>query len=170
MGRERLWLYGDPGTRLPAWVGQASWGVDLEFHHPRLFEQHALPVGSRQPMNAGIDPSGGLKITVSSPERALLELLWTVKGTADFRFASETSAGLVNLRPAAMQAHLEACRSIKVKRLALFMGAHHEHAWSAKLDRQRIDLGSGKRQIAKAGILNTEFAITVPPEFADGPQ
>jgi hypothetical protein len=144
--------------------------VELEFLHPRLFEQKRLPTGSHQPWTAGGDPPRALQITVSSPERALLELLWTVKDTADFRFASETSASLVNLRPAAMQAHLEACRSIKVKRLALFLGAYHGHAWYAKLGRPRIDLGSGKRQIARAGVLNKEFGITVPPEFADGPE
>ena len=45
--------------------------------------------------------------------------------------------------------YLEECRSVKVKRLFLFMAEKARHAWFEALDLDRIDLGSGKRVIPK---------------------
>ena len=36
LGRERIWLYGQPGTVLPKWFRDHEWGVDLELQAPQL--------------------------------------------------------------------------------------------------------------------------------------
>ena len=168
MARETIWLFAAAGTRLPSWVRQYDWGVSLEFRKPQLF----TPQGSIAGTIGHLDVAGGrfegLNLRVSSLERASLELLYTVKDQSSFNFASETFQGLLNLRPAVMQAHLESCCSVKVKRLALFLGKHFDHPWYSKLVKEQVQLGTGKRQVVKGGVYNPEFMITVPPEFSNG--
>jgi hypothetical protein len=42
------------------------------------------------------------------------------------------------------------------------MAEHHNHAWFKRLDQSSIDLGSGKREIVKGGILDKKYKIVVP--------
>jgi hypothetical protein len=51
---------------------------------------------------------------------------------------------------------------VKVKRLFLWFAERHHHAWLKSLDREGIDLGSGKRMIVRGGKLDTQYNITVP--------
>ena len=60
---------------------------------------------------------------------------------------------------------LEEYRPVKVKRLFLFMAEKARHAWFEALDLDRIDLGSGKRVIAKGGVYNKKYQITIPAEL-----
>lgn len=62
---------------------------------------------------------------------------------------------------------LQACRRVKVKRLFLWFAERHQLTWLNALDRGRIDLGKGKRVLAKGGKLDPKFNITVP-ESLDG--
>ena len=70
--------------------------------------------------------------------------------------------GLRNLSPRRLQVLLVDCRSIKVKRLFLFMADRHNHAWFRRLDMTRIDLGSGKRSLIEGGRYDPKYRITVP--------
>lgn len=168
LGRELLWLFGVPGKRLPTWVKDADWGVSIEYHAPNLFRQEIQSRGQPAFLDVTAGRFDGLLLTVSSMERAVFELLHYVDDAAQFTHAAEILRGLVNLRPAVMQSHLEQCRSIKTKRLVLFLGEHFQQPWYAKADLDKVDLGSGKRQIVKGGVLNQRFEVTVPREFADG--
>jgi hypothetical protein len=69
---------------------------------------------------------------------------------------------LVTLRPDIVQWLLTACRSVKVKRLFLYMAERHEHTWLSKLDISKVDLGKGKRMIVPNGRFNAKYQITVP--------
>ena len=69
------------------------------------------------------------------------------------------------LPPKNVQRLLEECRSVKVKRLFLFMAEKARHAWFEALDLDRIDLGSGKRVIAKGGVYDKKYQITIPAEL-----
>jgi hypothetical protein len=46
---------------------------------------------------------------------------------------------------------LEACRSVKVKRLFLYMAENQGLPWLAKLDLSKVHLGAGKRMIVLRG-------------------
>ena len=170
MARETIWLFAVAGTRLPSWVRQHDWRVNLEFRKPQLFTPQGLTAGTFGHLDVTGGRFEGLNLTVSSLERASLELLYIVNDQSSFNFASETFQGLLNLRPAVMQTHLESCRSVKVKRLALFLGKHFNHPWYSRLEKARVQLGAGKRQVVKGGVYNPEFMITVPPEFSIGPE
>ena len=170
MDRETIWLFAGAGTRLPSWVRQHDWRVNLEFRKPQLFKAQDSITGNFGHLDVASGRFEDLNLTVSSLERASLELLYTVKDQSSFNFASEVFQGLQNLRPAVMQVHLESCCSVKVKRLALFLGKYFNHPWYARLVKSRVQLGAGKRQVVKGGVYNPEFMITIPPEFDSGPE
>ena len=106
-------------------------------------------------------------LVTSSPERAILELLGEVPERETFHQADKLFEGLRNLSPRKLEPLLEACRSVKVKRLFLWFAERHQPSWLHTLDRARIDLGKGKRMLVRGGRLDTEFNITVP-ESLDG--
>lgn len=170
LDRETIWLFAVAGTRLPSWVRQYDWRVNLEFRKPQLFAPQDSIAGNFGHLDVGGGRFEGLNLTVSSLERASLELLYTVNDQSSFNFASEVFQGLLNLRPAVMQVHLESCHSIKVKRLALFLGKHFSHPWYPRLVQTQLQLGAGKRQVVKGGVYNPEFMITIPPAFFNGPE
>jgi hypothetical protein len=73
---------------------------------------------------------------------------------------------LVTLRPKVVQNLLEMCRSVKVKRLFLFLAQKADLPWFTKLNTANLDLGKGKRMIVKDGALDKTYEITVPRELA----
>jgi len=73
--------------------------------------------------------------------------------------------GLTTLRPKILQALLEQCSSIKVKRLFLYMANKAGHAWHKRLDQSKFDLGNGSRTITKGGVYVSELQIIVPEEL-----
>lgn len=101
-------------------------------------------------------------LTLSSPERAIFELLDEVPRRETFHQADTLMEGLRNLSPRRLHTLLAACRSVKVKRLFLWFAERHGHAWLKKLDRKDVDLGQGKRMLVKGGRLDPKFNITVP--------
>lgn len=108
-----------------------------------------------------------LPLVTSSPERAILELLDEVPERETFHQADMLFEGLRNLSPRKLQPLLQACRSVKVKRLFFWFAERHQPAWLNALDHTGIDLGKGKRMLVKGGKLDPKFNITVP-ESLDG--
>jgi hypothetical protein len=53
--------------------------------------------------------------------------------------------GATQLSPRRLQALLEACLSVKAKRLFFCFADRHGHAWRKRLDASKVDLGRGKR-------------------------
>lgn len=72
---------------------------------------------------------------------------------------------LTALRPEVVQLLLENTDNFKVKRLFLYMAEKSGHAWFVKLDRSKIQLGAGKRQLTDKGVYVPEYMITVPKEL-----
>lgn len=164
--KETVFLYAIPRTRLPSWMKQHDWGVQLRFQPTNLFglghSSHADQI------DIAAVKFGDFSIRISSLERAAFELLHLVSDKSSFNNAAEVFEGLVNLRPAVMEAYLKACRSVKVNRLLLFLAEHYQHAWLKKVDRACANLGSGKRQMVKDGVMDKKYQITVPQEFQHG--
>lgn len=159
LGRERIWLYGQPGTVLPKWFRDHDWGVDVELQVPQLLvEPYSTSLETR--------PVDGLDVQVSTLEQAVLELLYLVPLQIAFEAAAEMLMGLSTLHPERMQGLLEACRLIRIRRLFLFLADYYQLPVLEALDLDRIDLGSGTRQIVAGGRLDRRFRITVPEAFA----
>jgi hypothetical protein len=167
-------LYAD---NLPAWLHRLPTTVEWRTHRPSsLFDPKALarPLPPTKLGKANTDPTlltarghisvdaGSWTILVSFPERAILEMLDELPAHESFENADKMVEGLTNVRPRLMQHLLEACTSIKVKRLFLFLAERHRHAWFSKLDKSRIGLGAGKRALVPSGRYDRKYQITVP--------
>ena len=157
-------LYGP--SRPPSWL--ASLPLDVQFHWHnslRLFpsDANAAPAPRLEMISAGGVTT--LPIRYASKERAVLELLDELPTCESFHQVDSLMEGLSDLSPRRLQTLLEACASVKVKRLFLFFADRHRHAWTSRLDTSRIDLGSGKRVLAKGGRLDPRYNITVPSDL-----
>jgi len=101
-------------------------------------------------------------IVMSSPERAIIEFLDELPSRQSFEHADDLFSGLTTLSPKRLQVLLEACRSVKAKRLFLWFAERYTHPWYKHLNLSKIDVGSGKRVVIKGGRLDTKYLITVP--------
>jgi hypothetical protein len=104
-------------------------------------------------------------LVLSSPERAVLEMLDELPDHETFHQVDVLIEGLSTLSPTRMQKLLVDCRSVKVKRLFFFFADRHQHAWLKRIDRKAVDLGSGRRVIAKGGVFDAKHLITVPKDL-----
>ncbi len=104
-------------------------------------------------------------LLVSTPERAFLELLDELPKRETFHNVDVIAEGLRTLSPTRLQKLLEDCRSVKVKRLFFWFAERHGHRWLARIDRDRVSLGSGKRMLVKGGRLDSKYLITVPEDL-----
>jgi len=101
-------------------------------------------------------------LTLSTPERAVLELLDELPNRESFDQVDALMGSLGTLSPRRLQRLLEACQSVKVKRLFFVFADRHSRRWLKQLDRSRINLGSGKRALTPGGYLHPAYEITVP--------
>ncbi len=104
-------------------------------------------------------------MTLSTPERAVMELLDQLPLNETFHQADVLMEGLTSLSPRRLQRLLVACTSVKVKRLFLFFADRHKHVWFKHLDVNSIDLGSGNRVLVSGGKLDRHYRITVPGDL-----
>lgn len=176
-GPREIHLYGDKTP--PGWVSKLKLDARFVFHNAgKLFKHGAVSRARAHSANAQTDPptspdlGGGFirqpwghwewPLIMSSPERAILELLDEVPQRETFHQADVLMEGLRNLSPRRLHHLLVECHSVKVKRLFLWFAERHNHAWLKGLDRKGIDLGQGKRMLVRGGRLDTKYNITVP--------
>lgn len=107
-------------------------------------------------------------LILSTPERAVLELLDEVPKRETFHQTDVLMEGLRNLSPRRLHRLLVDCRSVKVKRLFFWFAERHGHAWLKRLERGGIDLGRGKRMLVRGGKLDARYNITVPESLDAG--
>lgn len=107
--------------------------------------------------------------TMSSPERAYLEVLMDVPMTVSFEHADQLLQGMTTLSPRRMEQLLRKCANVKVRRLFYWMAERHSFSWLKKLPGpealDKLGMGSGNRMVAKGGRLDSKFRITVPEEM-----
>lgn len=156
-------LYGD--DKLPVWANEIVKNVVFVKHtRTRLFAEMDKNLSEKYSTSmTWKDNTGELKI--STPERAFLEMLDLVPNNISFEHADQLIQGMTTLSPKALQALLEKCSSIKVKRLFLWFAKRHNYVWFTKLNLEKIELGSGKRVIEKGGELDKDYLITVLKNF-----
>jgi hypothetical protein len=94
-----------------------------------------------------------------------LELLDELPDRESFHQVDALVEGLATLSPRRLQDLLLECRSVKVKRLFFFFADRHRHGWFTKLDASVVDLGKGKRMVAKGGTFDAKYQITVPEDL-----
>jgi len=141
-GKRKVFLYGTQGKVLPNWFKGERLGVDIVMTRTNLF-----PEDSQEGFSEFREKDFSIKI--SAPERAAMEMLHLVPGKISFEEALLIMENLV-------------CRSIKVKRLFMYMAERQDHSWVSNLDISKIDIGKGKRMIVPNGKYDRKYLITVP--------
>lgn len=162
-GPSEIHLYGDAPP--PGWLAKLALDTRFVFHNAkRLFKEEPIARGHgsfiQQPWGHWDWP-----LTLSTPERAILELLDEVPNRETFHQADMLMEGLRNLSPRRLQNLLLVCRSVKVKRLFFWFAERHNHAWLKRIDGGAIDLGRGKRMLVRGGKLDPSYLITVPRDL-----
>jgi hypothetical protein len=150
----KIFLFGQSGDYLPVWFKEYDWQVEYDFTTTNLFPED-LTSSFTESTYKEID------IKISAPERAAMEMLYHIPEQQGFDEAQKIMASLTTLRPDLVQNLLETCRSVKVKRLFMYMADKEEHIWFEDLDPQQINLGSGKRVIIKDGKFDKKYGITI---------
>jgi len=171
-------LYGP--NHPPAWLYKLPLGVDFVYHNSeRLFSNSALQPSAKSETPSDAPSSDSLpggpvpqpwdhwekKLAISRPERALLELLDELPDRESFLQVDKLVEGLANLSPRRLEKLLLDCRSVKVKRLFFFFADRHQHAWLARINKDAINLGKGKRMLVRGGKFNAAYQITVPEDL-----
>ena len=141
----------------PAWLWKVDCGVSFKWHGTKLLWD-SESFNNIKSFTLGVD----VPVTIANPESAILELLMSVPKAVSFDHANEIMQGMTSLSPKKLNDLLAQCKSIKVKRLFLWLAKNQNYAWFKKLEIKNLDLGSGKRVIAKDGKLDKKYQITVP--------
>lgn len=156
-------LYHNSGTLFcnePIHFGGTGLGWNLKDSSPDRSE--TPQIGSLRVMPWG---QWDWPLTLSTPERAILEMLDGLPTHESFDQADKIMEGLTTLSPRRLQKLLLDCKSIKVKRLFFFFADRHNHPWRKHLNKEVINLGTGKRMLVPGGRLDPNYLITVPEEL-----
>ncbi|MER3318459.1 MAG: type IV toxin-antitoxin system AbiEi family antitoxin domain-containing protein [Allomuricauda sp.] len=153
LSTKQVTLFGGSEEKLPAWFSKYDWEVKVNY-----FSSSFLPP------NIGLQTieQGAFNLLVSNPTRALMECLYLTPKKQELVECYEIMEGLNNLRPKQVRELLEACKSVKVKRLFLYMAEKAGHDWFKYMSLENIDLGKGKRSLVKDGVYISKYQITVP--------
>ena len=154
-----VFLFGKRGERLPRWFEDYHWPEKI-IHKPITLFDGNLSACLTNYKHKELD------IKIAGRELAAFEMLYHVPAKQGFMEAFSIMENLVTLRPKVVQNLLEMCRSVKVKRLFLFLAQKADLPWFTKLNTANLDLGKGKRMIVKDGALDKTYEITVPRELA----
>jgi hypothetical protein len=175
---KQVHLYGP--KRPPGWLSKLGIGVRFAYHNDRKLFRKNLVISQLQSLaeskkNAQESVNDSLAelawghwewpLILSTPERALLEMLDELPGRETFHQVDMLVQGMTNLSPRRLQELLADCKNVKVKRLFFFFAERHHHAWLKKLNKEEFDLGKGKRMLVKGGKLDHRYQITVPVKF-----
>ncbi len=175
-------LYGP--KPLPGWMRKLPLHERFIFHKStRLFRNDLITRGlsslswnAKTNASVSADPIHGScnhmpwgqwnwPLTVSTPERALFELLDELPDRESFQVVDKFAEGLASLSPNRLQKLLADCHSVKVKRLFFFFADRHKPAWLKRIDRQAVDLGTGDRLLVRGGKFDLVHRITVPDDL-----
>lgn len=138
--RPTLHLYGWETASLPGWFTER---FPADYRRKRLFREQPLAM-----LHVLRHESG--ESLVSSPERALLEMLSEVGLRQPLQEAREIAEGTRHLRSRVLKQLLEQCTSIKTIRLCLQLGHELALPWEKKLDANTLRTGSKAPWVARS--------------------
>ncbi|MCF0049557.1 type IV toxin-antitoxin system AbiEi family antitoxin [Dyadobacter sp. LJ53] len=158
LGKEPVFLFSALNEHLPKWFTDFNWGNPIQHVKTSTFPE-GIGIGTYDHHN--------IELKVSAPERAILECLYISPKAFDLLECYQILEGQQTLRPELMQRVLVACRSVRVKRLFLYMAEKAKLPVMKYLDLEKIDLGTGDRSIVKQGVYDAKYRISIPKELVD---
>lgn len=138
--RETVVLWGDQPARPPAWLEPV---VSVRYRVAHIFSG-ALPAG----LGLAPLPSGHPKLLVSTPERALLELLSEAGSCESLEEVRQLVESTRNLRLPLLDQLLGYLTRIKVVRLSALLATELELPWADLAQQHSRRLGGGRRWVS----------------------
>jgi hypothetical protein len=138
--RETVALWGDRAARLPAWF------TDV---HPAHYQAtHVFDAAMPADLGLAPLPAGRDDLLVSTPERALFELLSDVGKRQGMEETRHLVEGMRSLRMPVLEALFAHLERIKVVRLAYYLADELDLSWKAVAFHHCERLGGGRRWVA----------------------
>ena len=138
--REKVVLWGDQPARLPRWLDSV---VQVRYRVAHIFDPK-LPAG----LGLAALADGRPELPVSSPERALLELLSETGSFEGLEEVCHLVESTRNLRLPLLDELLSHLSRIKVVRLAAQLASELELPWAELAQQHSRRLGGGRRWVA----------------------
>ncbi|QPN43152.1 type IV toxin-antitoxin system AbiEi family antitoxin domain-containing protein [Priestia aryabhattai] len=139
-----LVLWGDARAALPRWFSER---FSVRYSHARLFDWEGSSMPEQTLTDAG-PALGGIKC--STPERAMLEMLYDVGGKQSLEDAYSAFSQVKVMYPDIVGDLLQRCTSVKAKRLFLKWGREcGQLNVDTVLSQYRIPVGSNSRWITR---------------------
>lgn len=160
MGKPSISLTSYEIKQLPAWVYKVSESFELKFRKSSLLSREEY-------FHSQVEQN--LNLSMSQRELAILELIEELDLENGFETVENYMNSLMTMRSSVVQEVLRNCKSIKVKRVFLYMSEKLELPFFNELDLKKIDIGSGKRVVVKNGKLDRKYNITVDREEEENP-
>lgn len=161
MGKDRrLYIYAydsDVPRHLPKWFLDLE-GVTTEYTQAQLFSSTIGLIDFN---------CASFSIKISSPERAIFELLSLVPNKATFEHACLLMQYQRTLRADVVQKLLEGCNSQILKRLFLYLARKFSLDCIQRLNLKSVDLGRGPRHVGQAEVFDQELNLYVPKMSQD---
>lgn len=153
-GQRDVFLFGRPGTRLPAWFEGHRWSRPVTLVTTRVFAGNAKTMSLLR-----VDDI--IELDIATLEQASLEMMYLLPKRQSYEEAVQVVESLTSLRPQLVQQLLENCSSVKTKRLFMHAAERSNHPWLNRLDLSKVDFGSGRRTIHPGGRLDSKYDLVV---------
>ncbi len=160
MRRPRISLVSYEVKELPSWVYKVSQDFELNFKKSSLLSKEEY-------LHSQVEQK--ISVSLSQRELAVLELIDELDLKNGFETVENYMNSLMTLRSSVLQEILENCKSIKVKRVFLYLSEKLELPYFYELNQAKIDIGSGKRVVVEGGKLDKKYNITVESEEEENP-
>ncbi|MCY4234159.1 MAG: type IV toxin-antitoxin system AbiEi family antitoxin domain-containing protein [Bacteroidetes bacterium] len=163
---QRIDFYGSA----PSWLNRLPTRDNIVVTKSTLFEDHRIGIVDHNYLKDQSDWAAGIwrwPIKVSTPERAILELIDQLNGKSDFEYVQLYFESLVSLNPELLMELLQSCRSIKARRLFFVYADYYQHSWRKHLDTSSINFGHGPRMLVPNGRFHPIYKISLPENFLD---
>jgi hypothetical protein len=159
--RQKIYLrsYGN-NKKLPKWFYSLDIDVEFRYKKSKMFPEDL------KFLNKEFDK---FQLTLAPRELAILEFIDDSSLSYSLETIENYMNSLLTLRSDVIQNYLELCRSIKVKRVFLYVAEKLNMPWFSKLNLSKINLGSGKRVIVENGEFNKKYNITVDRTHEESP-
>jgi len=147
-------LYRKSHISLPTWINDSYNDKSFIENKSNIFKNSNIGLITYRANNT--------KITISSPERAILEVISNIKDKTHFSMIHILMDNLDTLDPTKIENILIDCTSELTKRYFLFLSERINHAWFKDINLRTINAGTGSICIATNGYFDKKYKITVP--------
>jgi len=153
LGKRDVILFGDAGTKLPAWFASHPWSQRVTLVTTNVF--------TKPDKSTSMVKLDWIELEVATLERAAFEMMYLVPRRQSYEEALQVMESLTSLRPQVVQRLLECCTSVKTKRLFMHAVEQLDHPWLSRLDLSNVNFGSGRRTIHAGGRLDKKYSLVV---------